>query len=124
MSFFAIDSVDFSEDTPDGKRNLHGTAMAIYQQCQPDDEEPDLILSANAPNARSIHEVPPSLTELLHCPNPPPRPQSTTYPTFNIHTNEQPLLDLSTTQRSLLAKTDGSLQELNVPPLVCLSVNG
>ena len=124
--FFAIDNVDFSEDTPDGKRNLHGTAMAIYQQCQPDDKEPDLILSANAPNTRSIHELPPSLTELFHCPNPPPRPQSTTYPTFNIDTDEQPLLDLSTpdvtwlygrtTQRSLLANTDGSLQELNVPP--------
>ena len=124
--FFAIDNVDFSEDTPDGKRNLHGTAMAIYQQCQPDDKEPDLILSANAPNTCSIHELPPSLTELLHCPNPPPRPQSTTYPTFNIDTDEQPLLDLSTpdvtllygrtTQRSLLANTDGSLQELNVPP--------
>ena len=27
--FFAVDNVDFSEDTPDGKRTLHGTAMAI-----------------------------------------------------------------------------------------------
>jgi hypothetical protein len=30
--FFAIDNVDFSEDTPNGKSTLHGTAMAIYQK--------------------------------------------------------------------------------------------
>ena len=29
--FFAINNVDFSEDTPNGKGTLHGTAMAIYQ---------------------------------------------------------------------------------------------
>ena len=28
--FFAIDNVDFTEDTPDGKRTFHGTAMDIY----------------------------------------------------------------------------------------------
>ena len=27
--FFAVDNVDFAEDTPDGKRTLHATAMAI-----------------------------------------------------------------------------------------------
>ena len=37
--FFAIDNVDFSEDTYDGKRTLHGTAMAIYQRCHVDDEK-------------------------------------------------------------------------------------
>ena len=30
--FFAVDNVDFAEDTPDGKCTLHGTAMAIYQR--------------------------------------------------------------------------------------------
>ena len=40
--FFAIDNVDFAEDTYDGKRTLHGTAMAIYQRTEPDDEKPDL----------------------------------------------------------------------------------
>lgn len=30
--FFAVDNVDFSEDTPDGKRTLHATVMAIYQR--------------------------------------------------------------------------------------------
>lgn len=40
--FFAIDNVYFAEDTYDGKRTLHGTAMAIYQRTEPDDEKPDL----------------------------------------------------------------------------------
>ena len=30
--FFAADNVDFNEDTPDGKRTLHGTAMVLYQR--------------------------------------------------------------------------------------------
>jgi len=42
--FFAIDNVDFAEDTPDGKRTLHGTAMAIYQRCHPTDTLPKLEL--------------------------------------------------------------------------------
>ena len=40
--FFAIDNVDFAEDTYDGRRTLHGTAMAIYQKCDKDDENPEL----------------------------------------------------------------------------------
>ena len=40
--YFAIDNIDFSEDTLDGKRILHGTAMAIYQKVEPQDEEPVL----------------------------------------------------------------------------------
>ena len=34
-AYFAIDNIHFSEDTPDGKRTLHGTAMAIYQKVEP-----------------------------------------------------------------------------------------
>jgi hypothetical protein len=40
--FFAIDNVDFAEDTPDGKRTLHGTAMAIYQQAEAEDRIPEI----------------------------------------------------------------------------------
>ena len=29
---FAIDNVDFGIDTPDGKKQLHGTAMVVYQE--------------------------------------------------------------------------------------------
>lgn len=40
--FFAIDNVDFAEDTYDGRRTLHGTTVAIYQKCDKDDENPEL----------------------------------------------------------------------------------
>lgn len=40
--FLVIDDVDFAQDTPDGKRTLHGTTMAIYQRRQPQDKHPDL----------------------------------------------------------------------------------
>lgn len=40
--FFAVDNVDFAEDTPDGKRTLHGTAMTIYQRKDHEDRAPEL----------------------------------------------------------------------------------
>lgn len=40
--YFAVDNVDFSEDTYDGKRTLHGTAMAIYQKKEAEDEVREL----------------------------------------------------------------------------------
>jgi len=40
--FFAIDKIDFQEDTYDGSNTLHGTSMAIYQKCQSDDEKSQL----------------------------------------------------------------------------------
>ena len=30
--FFATDNVDLAIDTPDGKRQLHGTGTVVYQQ--------------------------------------------------------------------------------------------
>lgn len=41
--YFAIDNVDFNEDTYDGKRTLHGAAMAIYQRIEPEDKAPELV---------------------------------------------------------------------------------
>lgn len=35
--FFAVDNVNFAEDTPDGQNILHATALAIYQRKLPDD---------------------------------------------------------------------------------------
>ena len=32
QTFFAIDNIDLKVDTPDGKSQLHGTAIAAYQQ--------------------------------------------------------------------------------------------
>lgn len=40
--FFAIDNVDFAEDTYDGRSTLHGTSIAIYQKCHDDDKEPQV----------------------------------------------------------------------------------
>lgn len=40
--FFDIDNIDFSEDMPDGRRTLHGAAMAINEKVEPQDEEPVL----------------------------------------------------------------------------------
>ena len=40
--FFAINNIDFQEDTYDGSNTLHGISMAIYQKCQADDEKPQL----------------------------------------------------------------------------------
>ena len=45
--FFAVDNVDFSEDTPDGKRTLHGTVMTVYQQLKPGDTKVPLVRSSN-----------------------------------------------------------------------------
>ena len=42
--FFAVDNVDFAEDTPDGKNTFHGTAMAIYQRQEPGDVAQELTL--------------------------------------------------------------------------------
>lgn len=40
--FFAVDNVDFAEDTYDGQRTLHGTAMAIYQKKELGNDQPEL----------------------------------------------------------------------------------
>ena len=42
--YFAVDNIDFKENTPDGKRTLHGTAMAVYQKKDPKDVTPLLRL--------------------------------------------------------------------------------
>lgn len=41
--FFAIDNIDFAEDTHDGKHTLHSTAMAIYQKTDPRDNSTDKV---------------------------------------------------------------------------------
>ena len=46
--FFAVNNVDFGEDTPDSKCILHTTAMAIYLKCEPEDQELKLNLIGSA----------------------------------------------------------------------------
>ncbi|CAH3182528.1 unnamed protein product [Porites lobata] len=75
--FFAVDNVDFAEDTPDGKNTFHGTAMAIYQRREPGDCR------------RSIRQLPESVTTLLECPAPPGKPAGPTFPQFGLCTENQ-----------------------------------
>ena len=49
--YFAIDNTDFSEDTPDGKRTLHGTVTAIFQRKAKESEELSISLDYLSDNA-------------------------------------------------------------------------
>ena len=86
--FFAIDNVGFAEDTPDGKRTFHGTAMAIYQRREPADKEPELIVNTTN-QQRSIRELPESITDLMECPEPPSKPVGRVYPQFGLFAEEE-----------------------------------
>ena len=61
--FFAIANSDFAEDTPDGKRTLHATAMAVYQKSESWDSPQVLKLSGKAYH-RSIQDLPHTITNL------------------------------------------------------------
>ena len=64
--FFAVDNVDFLEDTPDVKRTLHGTAMAIYQRYKEGDVTKPLKFT-EATLTSSLTQIPRTVTELLPC---------------------------------------------------------
>ena len=68
--FFAVDNVDFAEDTSDGKNAFHGTAMAIYQRQEPGDVAPELTVDPRDQCHRSIRQLLESVTTLLECPAP------------------------------------------------------
>ena len=54
--FFAVDNVDFSEDTHDRRKTFHGTAMAIYQKTKSDDAKLEVRLILN--NTQFVHVRP------------------------------------------------------------------
>ena len=87
--FFAIENVDFNEDTPDGKRTFHDTATAIYQQSNPRDKEPELIIDNTGQSQRSLNDLPDSITSLLECPNLPDKPLGATYPKFGLFSEDE-----------------------------------
>ena len=76
--FLAVDNVDFCEDTPDGKRTFHGTAMEIYQRTNAQDQVPDIAVDPKIQSC-SIKDLPESITELLECPAPPSKPFTPVY---------------------------------------------
>ena len=86
--FFAVDNVDFAEDTPDGKHTFHGTAMAIYQRSDPTDKEPEVTVDTTD-QRRSIKELPESVTKILECPPPPSKPVGPVHPQFGLFTEDE-----------------------------------
>ena len=87
--FFAVDNVDFAEDTPDGKNTFHGTAMAIYQRQEPGDVASELTVDPRDQCCSSIRQLPESATILLECPAPPGKPVGPTFPQFGLCTEDQ-----------------------------------
>ena len=88
--FFAIDNVDFAEDTPDGKRTFHGTAMAIYQRADAQDQ----VVHVNADptlKGRSIKDLPDSITSLVEYPAPPLKPKGPVNAKFSLAVKELPI---------------------------------
>ena len=81
--FFAIDNIDFAEDTPDGKNTTHATAMAIYQRCHPGDVTTKLELTDQT-TAFSIHDLPATVTKIVECQKPTAKPSSPIYPSFSV----------------------------------------
>ena len=103
--FFAVDNVDFSEDTPNGKRTLHGTVMAMYQRRYPEDETPMLELTGKA-QMKTIKQLPSTLTDLLPCKMPKcPKPRSPVYPTFALKEQQQLSSNCKHDKAWLLGKT-------------------
>ncbi|KAK3746101.1 hypothetical protein QZH41_015518, partial [Actinostola sp. cb2023] len=112
--FFAIDNIDFAEDTPDGKRTLHGTAMAIYQKTDPDDEQPELWLEESTDSCRSVKELPDSITSVRQCPVPSSKPVTPVHPTFGLLAEHEIPITMSLNDFAwLLSRTLNGVQEEN-----------
>ena len=104
--FFAVDNVDFAEDTPNGKNTFHGTAMAIYQRQEPGDVAPELTVDPGDQCRRSIRQLPESVATLLECPVPPSKPVGPTFPQFGLCTEDQlPLYSRTLIIRTLIIRT-------------------
>ena len=67
--FFAIDNVDFDEDTPDGKHTLHATATAVFQFKDTSEPAKETILDIQEPtNEKSLAStMSPTSPQLLPC---------------------------------------------------------
>ena len=64
FTHFATDNLDFNEDTPDGKRNLHATVLVAYQSLDSSfDTVKDLTMNDNC---ESVH-IPENIYKLILC---------------------------------------------------------
>lgn len=86
--YFAIDNIDFSEDTVDGKDTLHATSMAVYQIHEDDMDTATLTLSSDC-KERSLKDIPREFTDMIECPKPDPRQKILHYPILNFHSDGQ-----------------------------------
>ena len=66
--FFAIDNVDFAEDTPDGKGTLHATATAVFQFHDTNETNTQNAIAIEQPcTERSLSSLAPTEPQLLPC---------------------------------------------------------
>jgi len=66
LKHFAIDNVDFAIDTPDGKKQLHGTAMVVYQEKAVQHTRPIKLERS----VSSLKKSKQALYEVTYCPEP------------------------------------------------------
>lgn len=89
FNFFAIDNTDFSEDTPDGKRITHATAIAVFQEHCEGDTVTVMVPSDNSTKTY-INHCQDHLLEYKMASN--PKPASPTYDTFVVNEDENLLM--------------------------------
>ncbi|KAJ7390202.1 hypothetical protein OS493_026712 [Desmophyllum pertusum] len=68
--FFAIDNVDFAEDSPDGKRTFMALQWRFTNAPMPKTRW-FMLMSTQLCKGRSIKDLPDSITSLVECPAPP-----------------------------------------------------
>ncbi|MES9880238.1 MAG: hypothetical protein ABW185_05080 [Sedimenticola sp.] len=91
--FFAVDNIDFQEDTPDGHGTLHATVMSVYQKVEAGDRKPNLELTGSA-KERSLKDVPEITTQRMNCPDPPQKPPNPVYNSYSLQKNDDVHLTL------------------------------
>lgn len=106
--FFAIDNVDFLEDTPDGKGTSHVTGLAMYQRVLPNDHISVLTLLEESHNrSLSVEALPDCMTKLIECSMPKsPKPLGIAHPKFQLSDSNPGLSSISARDKPwLLART-------------------
>ena len=67
-TFFAIDNIDFTEDTLDGRNTLHGTVLVAFQQIGEHDIPVHPFLQVEASGvSTSLKNLPNTIVDLLPC---------------------------------------------------------
>ena len=67
--YFAVDNIDFRNDTPDGKNEFHGIGQVVYQQAI--DEHDQSPLNISREHTKSFKHDPFLPAQICHKPVPP-----------------------------------------------------